>query len=261
MIFWKHLQGRNCRMIIKTDETVDLQTPTGPMRVHVFRPLQEGRFPAVILYSEIYQVTAPIERLGAMIAGQGYIVAIPEVYHEYEPAGTALAYDKAGTDRGNDLKYTKPVSAFDSDTASVIAWLQENPLCNGAIGAFGVCLGGHLAYRAALHPAIRATACFYATDLHSATLGAGKSDDSLARATDIRGELMMVWGQADPHVPYAGRRIIRDRLEETGVALEWHEVNGQHAFLRDGAPRFDAALFLQAMNWTNSLFQRALTRG
>ncbi|GBR23045.1 dienelactone hydrolase family protein [Gluconobacter japonicus] len=248
-------------MIIKTDETVDLQTPTGSMRVHVFRPVQEERFPAVILYSEIYQVTAPIERLGAMIAGQGYIVAIPEVYHEYEPAGTALAYDKEGTDRGNDLKYTKPVSAFDSDTAAIIAWLQNNPLCTGSIGAFGVCLGGHLAYRAALHPDVRATACFYATDLHSATLGAGKSDDSLARAADIKGELMMVWGQSDPHVPYAGRRIIRDRLEEVGADLEWHEVNGQHAFLRDGAPRFDAALFLQAMNWTNALFQRALTRG
>ena len=247
-------------MIIRTDEKIDLQTPTGSMRVHIFRPVQDGRFPAVMLFSEIYQVTAPIERLGAMIAGQGYLVAIPEVYHEYEPAGTVLAYDKDGTDRGNDLKYAKPVSAFDSDTAALVEWLQNSSFCTGAIGAFGVCLGGHLAYRAALHPAVKATACFYATDLHSATLGEGKSDDSLIRATDITGELMMVWGQSDPHVPYAGRRIIRDRLEDAGVTLEWHEVNAQHAFLRDGAPRFDAALFLQAMNWTNALFQRALTR-
>ncbi|EHH67956.1 dienelactone hydrolase family protein [Gluconobacter morbifer] len=245
-------------MLIRIDEHVDLATPTGPMRVHVFRPVAAGKYPAVILYSEIYQVTAPIERLAAMIAGQGYVVVIPEVYHEYEAPGTALAYDKAGTDRGNELKYTKPVAAFDSDTATMIDWLHGYAPCSGAIGAFGVCLGGHLAYRAALHPAVKATACFYATDLHSATLGAGKSDDSLRRADGISGELMMVWGQSDPHVPYEGRRIIRDRLEEAGITLEWHEVGGQHAFLRDGAPRFDAALYLQAMSWTNALFQRAL---
>ncbi|QDH17024.1 dienelactone hydrolase family protein [Swingsia samuiensis] len=247
-------------MLIRTDEKIDISTPTGDMRVHLLRPTQDGHFPAIILFSEIYQVTAPIERLAAMIAGQGYIVAVPEVYHEYEPAGTVLHYDQAGTDRGNELKYTKPVAAFDSDTAALIEWLKHFPSCSGAIGAFGVCLGGHLAFRAALHPDIKATACFYATDLHSASLGKDKSDDSLARASEIKGELMMVWGQSDPHVPYEGRRTIRDRLEKANLTLEWHEVDGQHAFLRDGAPRFDAALFLQAMSWTNALFQRSLTR-
>ncbi|AOX16480.1 dienelactone hydrolase family protein [Kozakia baliensis] len=244
-------------MLIRTDEKADIETPTGTMRVHLFRPVREGRFPAILLFSEIYQVTAPIERLAAMIAGQGYVVAVPEVYHEYEPLGRVLAYDKPGTDRGNELKYTKPVAHFDSDNQALIAWLLRHEACSGRFGAFGVCLGGHLAYRAALLPEVEATACFYATDLHTASLGAGKSDDSLARAKDIQGELMMVWGRSDPHVPYAGRRQIRDRLEEADVKLEWHEVDGQHAFLRDGAPRFDAALFLQAMSWTNVLFQRA----
>lgn len=243
-------------MLIRTDETADVGTPTGKMRVYLARPTREGRFPAILLFSEIYQVTQPIRRLAAMIAGQGYLVAIPEVYHEYEPAGCVLSYDNAGTDRGNDLKYLKPIASFDSDNVALIDWLEEHPACSGAFGAFGVCLGGHLSYRAALQPRVQAAACFYATDLHSATLGAGQADDSLARARDIKGDLMMVWGQSDPHVPYAGRRVIRDRLEEAGVKLEWHEVDGQHAFLRDGAPRFDAALFLQAMSWTNALFQR-----
>lgn len=244
-------------VLIRTDEHHDLETETGPMRIHLARPVRDGLFPAVILYSEIYQVTAPIERLAAMIAGQGYLVAIPEVYHEYEPAGRVLAYDKEGTDRGNHLKYTKPLSAFDGDAAATIEWLKTHPASSGDIGAFGVCLGGHLAYRAALHPAVKATACFYATDIHTGTLGEGRHDDSLLRAGEIRGELMMVWGRHDPHVPYEGRRAIRDALEAAGTALEWHEVDGQHAFLRDGAPRFDAALFLQAMSWTHALFQRS----
>ena len=245
-------------MLIRTDEVVDLETPSGPMRVHVSIPLNEGTYPAIILYSEIYQVTAPIQRLAAMIAGQGYMVVTPEIYHEYEPAGRVLPYDKDGTDRGNELKYTKTIQSFDDDTESLLEWLDNNPNCSGSIGSFGVCLGGHLSYRAALFSKVKSAACFYATDIHSATLGFGKNDNSLERASDLKGELMMVWGRSDPHVPYAGRRKIRDALEEAGARVEWHEVDGQHAFLRDSAPRFDAVLFLNCMALTNSFFQKTL---
>ena len=56
-----------------------------------------------------------------------------------------------------------------------------------------MCLGGHLAYRAAaLDARVKAAVCYFATDLHSRTLGEGGCDDSLERAGDVRGELVMV---------------------------------------------------------------------
>lgn len=246
-------------MILRSDETQDVEVPgSGPMRMHLFRPAIEGRFPGVLLFSEIYQVTAPIRRLAAMIAGNGYVVAVPEVYHEYEPAGTVLTYDPAGTDRGNALKFTKPVAAYDADAEAAVAALLQNPACNGRVGTFGVCLGGHLAYRAALDPRVSAAACFYPTDIHSATLGEGRSDDSLARMAELKADVLFVWGRQDPHVPFAGREAIRQRLEEVGAAYEWHEVNAQHAFLRDEGPRYDPALFLQTMALTLAFYRRTL---
>jgi carboxymethylenebutenolidase len=79
-------------MIIRSDEMADIAVPgsEGPMRLHLFRPAAPGRFPGLVIYSEIYQVTGPIRRLAAFMAGQGYLVAAPEVYHEYEPLGTML---------------------------------------------------------------------------------------------------------------------------------------------------------------------------
>ena len=246
-------------MIIRTDETFDIDTPSGRMRLHVFRPVAEGRFPGIVLFSEIYQVTAPIRRLAAMVAGQGYVVAVPEVYHEYEPAGTVLAYDKAGTDRGNTLKYAKPLAAYDHDARAAVSWLvTQCAACSGRVGTLGVCLGGHLAFRAAFDPRVRAAAGFYATDIHCASLGEGKHDDTLARLSDIGGEVMMVWGRQDPHVPFAGRQLIRERMEQAGTRYEWHEFNAQHAFLRDEGPRYDAALFLQCMDMAAALFHRNL---
>ena len=248
-------------MIIRTGETADVDVPGAtPIRVHMFRPALDEKFPGVVLYSEIYQVTDPIRRLAAFVAGMGHVVAVPEVYHEYEPAGTVLRYDQAGTDRGNELKTTKPVAAFDDDSKAVLAFLKQHPACTGALATMGVCLGGHLAYRAALDPSVLAAACFYATDIHSSTLGAGMVDDSLARIGELRAETLFVWGRQDPHVPFAGRQLIRERLEAAGANYEWHEFNAAHAFMRDEGPRFDPALFLQGMNLVSALFSRTLTR-
>jgi carboxymethylenebutenolidase len=245
-------------MIIQTEIADVPVSGSGEMRLHLFRPVAEGRFPGILLFSEIYQVTGPIRRLAAMVAGQGYCVAVPEVYHEYEPAGTVLKYDESGTARGNALKITKPVAAFDADARAAIAFLRAHPACTGRLGTMGVCLGGHLAYRAALDPSVSTAACFYATDIHSGTLGEGRSDDSLARMSELKAEALFVWGRQDPHVPFAGREIIRARLEEVGATYEWHEVNGAHAFLRDEGPRYDPALFLQSIGWALALFHRRL---
>ena len=247
-------------MIIRSDETADIAVPGsgGVMRLHIFRPAVPGRFPGVLSFSEIYQVTGPIARLAALVAGQGYVVAVPEVYHEYEAPGTVLHYDQVGTDRGNELKIAKPIAAYDADARAGLAFLQAHEACTGRLATLGVCLGGHLAYRAALNPTVSAAACFYATDIHSGTLGLGKSDDSLARMDALKAETLLVWGRQDPHVPFEGRKIIRDRLEAVGARYEWHEVNAAHAFLRDEGPRYDPALFLQATGWMFSLFARVL---
>ena len=165
-------------MIIRDDLVAEIETPTGPMRTYLFRPIVEGRYPGIVLYSEIFQMTAPIRRTAALIAGHGYLVAVPEVYHELEPAGTILAYDQAGADKGNEDKYAKELASYDADAKAVLAHLKTMPECSGKLGVVGICLGGHLAFRAAMNPEVLATVCFYATDIHSGSLGKGKADDS-----------------------------------------------------------------------------------
>lgn len=245
-------------MIIRSAEYSDIHTPTGPMRTHLFRPVADAVHPGLIFYSEIFQLTGPIRRMAAFLASHGYIVAVPEIYHEYEAPGTVLAYDEQGSGRGNALKFTKPISAFDSDAQATLNFLAQLPSCNGRLGVMGVCIGGHLAYRAALQPGVRAAACFYATDLHSCTLGEGKKDNSLTRANDIQAELLMIWGRQDPHVPFEGRTQIRQRLEQAKLNFSWHEVNAAHAFLRDEGPRYDPALARTTLGLALDLFQRTL---
>jgi carboxymethylenebutenolidase len=246
--------------MILQEEHADLATPTGPMRTYIYRPVASnagGRYPGIVFFSEIFQRTGPIARMAAMLAGHGFVVAVPEIFHELEPLGAVLAYDSPGADRGNADKVGKPVSSYDADARAALAHLASSPHCTGRLGVMGVCIGGHLAFRAAMHPEVLAGACFYATDIHKGSLGAG-GDDSLARASDIRGELLMVWGRQDPHVPGEGRAKIHARLTEANLDFTWHEVNGQHAFLRDEGPRYDPALALASYRMVFDLFGRKL---
>ena len=249
-------------MVLKDNLVQDIATANGPMRTYFFHPAIEGaKFPGIVLYSEIFQMTGPIRRFATFLAGQGYLVAVPEVYHELEPAGTVLAYDQAGSDKGNEDKYAKQLSAYDDDARSLLKHMTMMPACNGRLGVVGICLGGHLAFRAAMNPEVRAAVCFYATDIHSGTLGAGKQDDSLARAGEIKGELLHIWGRQDPHVPLEGRRKILARLDEIGANYQWMEVNGAHAFMRDEGYRYDPELELQLKNMMLAVFHRKLALG
>jgi len=239
-------------------QTIELVTATGTMRCRVFRPTTEGAFPSVIFYSEIFQITSPIARTAAYVAGHGYVVIVPEVFHELNPIGTILAYDDEGKDKGNDDKFTKPLTAHDTDTQSIVAWIDTQEFCNNSIGSFGVCLGGHLAFRAALHPRVQASSCLYATDIHSSTMPAGDGSQTINRLSDANGEFLMIWGKQDPHVPLEGRKLLYNSLTEAEVNFSWHEFNAQHAFIRDEGDRYDPEIATTCYKLTLDLFHRAL---
>ncbi|MGH7898075.1 MAG: dienelactone hydrolase family protein, partial [Candidatus Binatia bacterium] len=211
--------------------------------------------------SEIFQVTGPIRRTAAILASHGFVVAVPEIYHELEPPGTVLAYDEAGAERGNRDKITKEIASYDGDSRAALAYLRAHPNCTGKLGVMGICIGGHLAFRAAMNPDVLATACFYATDLHQHSLGKGKKDDSLDRARDIGGELLMIWGRQDPHIPREGRSIIYDALSDADLHFTWHEFNAAHAFMRDEGPRYDPAIAQICYAMVFELFKRKLGDG
>jgi carboxymethylenebutenolidase len=255
-------------MNISDHEFADLSTPSGTMRTHLFRPTAEGKYPGLILYSEIFQATGPIRRTAAILASHGFVVAVPEIFHEFEPLGKVLAYDEPGADRGNWCKVNKAVAAFDGDARATIQYLRGHPNCTGRLGAMGICIGGHLSFRCAMEPEITAGVCFYATDIHKLKnhvrgLGPGMADDSLERVRrgDIKAEMMMFWGRQDPHVPFEGRSQVRDAMEQGNTNYQWFEVNGVHAFLRDEGPRYNAALAQQCYGMVVALFQRKLGEG
>jgi len=123
-----------------------------------------------------------------------------------------------------------------------------------------------LALRAAFDRRILATFCYFATDVHSASLGKGESDDTLIKISkgEMRGkgEVAMVFGKQDTHVPREGRDLIRRCMDDAELNFSFHEVQAQHAFIRDTSSkgRWDAALSRSLFGLMMEMFDRLVAR-
>src|SRR3954471_23935596 len=227
------------------------------MRTFIAAPRTPGPHPGIVFYSDIFQLTESTLRWCVRLAGYGFVVAAPEIYHRLEPAGTVLGFDDEGKARGQADAEATPVADFDADIRGAIDHLAASDAVSG-IGAAGHCTGGHLAFRAAMRPEVRATACWYATGLHDGKLGKDADAGSLARAGEIDGELLMIWGTRDPHTPEPARDTIRAALQQAGANFTWSLYDAEHAFGRDGCDRYDAEATDHALGETVALFRRAL---
>ena len=213
------------------------------IRSAVIGPVGEGPWPGVLLYTDIFQLTESTLRTARRLASAGFVVGVPEIYPRGALAGVALEFDDAGKQAGLAGAAATTTAQFDADRAAVLDYLEQRADVT-TLQAAGFCIGGHLAFRAAFDPRVTATVCFYPTGLHNGALGADADAGSLARAADVRGRLMIVFGSQDPHVPAAARAEIVSALYAAGLDdLELHVYRGgEHAFMRDVGARHDPVL-------------------
>jgi len=78
---------------------VDIPSGPKPMRMFVAAPRADAKYPGVLCYSDIFQLTGPMLRACVRLAGYGFVIAAPEIYHRIEPSGAAILFDDAGRDR------------------------------------------------------------------------------------------------------------------------------------------------------------------
>ena len=245
-------------MQILTRDT-ELLVDDRPMRVRVASPRPAGRYPGILFYSEIFQLTAPIQRSMDRLAGHGFVVAAPEIFHRVEAPGTVIAYDDAGRVRGLDDAKRTSVAEHDRDRSAVLDFLaQDACVAPGQLGSMGFCIGGHLALRAALDARVKATVACYPTGVHDGKLGSDADAGTLERIASAKGELLLVFGADDPHVPEPGRAAIAKALAPLGDRRRIHLHPAEHAFMRDEGARYDAASADAVWTEAIALFRRAL---
>lgn len=236
-------------------EYIDIPVGEHAMRAFAAVPRTPGPHPAVVFYTDIFQLTEPSLRWAVRLAGYGFLVVVPEIYHRIEAAGTVLEFDDDGKRRGQADAEATTVADFDADLQAALDHLEPK---STVLGAAGHCTGGHLAFRAAFDSRVKATACWYPTGLHDGKLGKDPDAGSLARAGEIGGGLLLVWGTRDPHTPEQGRETVGAGLEAAGTPHKWSEYDAEHAFGRDVGERYDPEATDGAFAETVGLFRAYL---
>lgn len=220
---------------------VELRVDDSLMRVYIASPKPAGKYPGIIFYSDIYQLGGAMLRLVDFLAGFGYVVAAPEIFHRTELVGTVIQPDDLGRMRGNDNARRTPIAGYDADCRAVIDLLKTDDLVNpDKIGTLGFCIGGHLSFRATFQVEIKAAACCYPTGIPSGKLGQGIAD-TIHRFPEIHGEMLLVLGTLDPHIPESDRQILIQTLQQNNVRHQAIYYECEHTFMRDDGYRYDSA--------------------
>jgi carboxymethylenebutenolidase len=224
-----------------TKRNVELRVDNSLMRVYVASPKPAGVYPGIVFYSDIYQLGSPIIRLANYLAGFGYVVAAPEIFHRLEQIGLVIEPDDLGRMRGNDNARQTAIAEYDADSRAVIDFLKAESTVNAdKIGTVGFCIGGHLAFRAAFENEVKASACCYPTGIPSGKLGKGVAD-TIHRVKEITGEMLLVLGTLDPHIPESDRQILIKAIEDAKVPHKVVLYEAEHTFMRDDGYRYDSA--------------------
>lgn len=239
---------------------IELRVDDSLMRVYVASPKPEGKYPGIVFYSDIYQLGDAIIRLVNYLAGFGYVVAAPEIFHRIEPVGSVIEPNDIGRMRGNDDARRTLISEYDADTRAVIDFLkQDSSVIADKIGTLGFCIGGHLAFRAAFENEIEACVACYPTGIPSGKLGKGVAD-TIHRFAEIKGEILLIFGTQDPHISEHDRHTIINALENAKIHHHFFAYEAEHTFMRDDGYRYDAAAATSAWEQIISFLERKFKR-
>lgn len=250
------------------DRVVEIETPSGRMETFVTHPEQDGPFPAVIIYMDVWGVRDELFEIARRVGTVGYYCLVPDLYyregrvrHEFRDAQNRMislhTLDEERRQRvlapGGRLSNAMVVD----DTGAVLEFIRRGePARPGGVGAIGYCMGGrHVLCVAGQHPEhIRASASLHGTYLMS---DAADSPHRLAR--QFRGELYCGFAETDPYAPLSMVKELDYLLRPLPVAYR-HAIHPDavHGYALPNRDIFDARAAARDWELIFAMFHRQI---
>jgi carboxymethylenebutenolidase len=219
------------------------------------RPDGEDAVPGIVLIHDIHGANAFYHDLTRRLAQEGYIVALPDLFHREGPVEDG----QAARVRGQRVKQANQLG----DLEAIATWLTGQEGCTGTFGVVGFCMGGTLTYlMSAREPRPAAAVAFYGFPAKDATENAPIRPIDPAEVEAIATPLLGIWGEQDTSVGMDNVDAYADALVAAGKPhdiLVYPEVG--HGFLTfdDESPAWQPS----AHAWGKALefFKRHLKGG
>ena len=204
------------------------------------RPEGDGRFPIVVVVSEIFGVHEHIADVARRFAKLGYLAVAPELFVRQ---GDAKATSDVNTLFATIISKV-PDAQVMGDIDASIAWAKANGGDGARLGVTGFCWGGRITWLYAAHnPAVRAGVAWYGR-LTGAT-NERQTAHPIERAAALLAPVLGLYGGADTGIPLDTVEAMRHALEAGSEAAKRSEIvvypEAKHAFFADYRPSYDPA--------------------
>lgn len=200
--------------------------------------------PAVLIVPEMYGVNAYINSVAARYAEQGYLALVMDVLWRVEPE-LVLSYAGDDNKRAHQIHDVFDFEAGAGDMQAAIKRLREMPACTGRVGVAGFCLGGTMAYVAALRTDADACVDYYGS----------RAVEFVAEAAASKTPLLVHTGSGDTAFPPGGRERIEAASAKNSQFMSYVYPGAKHAFANDVRDdRYDAEAAHLALRRTFRFF-------
>ncbi len=203
-----------------------------------------GRGPGLLLFQEIFGINDNMRGLAERLAGEGYVVLVPDMFWRLEPRFERK--DESGMADAFAMVQRFDPELGAADIQSVHAHLLGMDECTGKVGAVGFCLGGTLTFACAARSRVDGRGIDAAVSYY----GSG-NNDLLGLLDAVECPLLFHYGAEDPFIP-------EEKIAEVERAIagrphmELDRYAAGHAFSNWDAPSMYQAEAAEAA-WTRTL--------
>lgn len=207
-------------------EDITYPGATGEMKGYLVHPAdQSGKPPAVIVIHENRGLNPHIRDVARRLALEGFVALAPDFL---SPQGGTPADEDKAREMFGEMDGAQTIA----NGVATVAFLKNNELSNGKVGAVGFCWGGGLVNTLAVNaPELSAGVAYYGSQ--------PKDEADIAR---IKAALMLHYAGKDERIN-AGIDAYKAALEKAGKEFQVFVYDGaQHAFNNDTSEaRYDKA--------------------
>lgn len=251
--------------VIDTDVLV--KTPSGTCDAALVHPQGSGRWPAVIIFPDIFGLRPTMRAMAKRLATNGFTVLVPNPFYRSTKApGIFPDFDFGNpADRAKLDAFRAPMTsdAVMQDAAAYVAFLDAQPSVNNKakMGVVGYCMGGPMTMQAAaVNPArIGAGASF-----HGGGLVTDKPDSPHLLVPRIKAQFYFGIAASDDEKQPEAKTKLREAFDAAKVPVKIEVYEGTlHGWcvkdmpLQAGKPIYNEPQAERAWNELLALYKRA----
>lgn len=212
--------GAHAGELAESDVTV--KTPDGECDAFFVHP-SSGKFPAVLVWPDIFGLRPAFKDMGRRLAGSGYAVLVVNPFYRTKPAPTAPEHpnfdDPATRDMLIGLANSLTPATTATDARSFVAWLDAQPAVDRKkkMGTTGYCMGGPFTLRtaAAFPDRVGAGASF-----HGGGLVTDKPDSPHLLIPRLKAHFLFAIAENDDQKQPEAKTVLRESFAKAHVPAE-----------------------------------------